>query len=280
MKNRLLPLLLTLSLLIAAPAGAAPKTLKGNGKLVSKELPCPQSFTAVSASRAVKVLLVDEPAGKIGIEADENVIDHVSVGVKGSTLQLTIDQKYTSISDIHVTITVPTDGLLTELEASSAAKIIAKTLIRGKSVELDASSTASIEASVEAGQCELEASSSGKIKADIKAETCDMEATSAARITAAVAVQQCAIDLSSAGKIELTGAALNCSAEASSAAKLDASGFAAKRCTIDTSSGSKVEICCLEKLSAIASSGSSILYRGDCAINRASTSSGGRIRKL
>ena len=280
MKNRILTLLLTLGVLLANCFGlcAAPKTLKGNGRLVTKEILLKQSFSAVSASRSVKVKLVAAPAGKIGIEADENVIDHVLVETKGNTLRLTIDPAYTSVSNISVTVTVPTDGRLTDLEASSAAKIIAEPVIRSASVGLDASSAAVIEATVEAESCELEASSSARIRASVKGGSCDIDASSAAVVTATLAVEQCKIELTSAANARLTGAALRCSVEASSAAKLDADAFAVKRCSAKASSAAKLSLCCLEVLDANASSGSTITYQGNCSLE-SRKSSGGRISK-
>lgn len=282
MKTPIRILLLTFGLLLAGAGslGAAPKTLKGNGKPVSKQIAFTESFSAVSASRAVKVKLVAAPAGTIGIEADENVIDHVQIRTKGRTLHVTIDPAYTSLSNINVTVTVPTDGRLTELEASSSAHITAEPVIRGTKVSIEAASAAVIEATVEAEACDIDAASAGKIRTKVKGGSCNIEASSAAAVGAALAVEACTIELSSAAKARLTGAALRSSIETTSAAKLNAKEFAVKRCTIDASSGSKAEIYCLERLSADASSGSSILYRGDCEVNHAGTSSGGRVRKL
>ncbi len=282
MKNHIIALVIVICALTLGcnTLFAAPKRLKGSGNLVQKEVVVRDAYDAVSASRAVKVRLVEGSSNTLTVEADDNVIDYITIAVKERTLDISIDRDCNSIQQIHATVTVPTDGRLRKLRASSAAKIVAEPTIRSASVDLDASSAARITASVEARECELDASSAARIEAEVKGRACSVEASSSAKIAATLAVEECEIDVSSAGKAQLKGAALKCDAEASSAAKIAAGDLAVKDCRISSSSGASASICCLETLDATASSGGSVRYTGDCTVRRYRTSSGGSIRRM
>ena len=239
--------LLTLLLFIAACATSCTASItsagngsriKGSGNLVSAELPAPD-FDAVSASRAVHVV-IGERGDKILIEADDNVMELVEVKAVKGTLRIGIDQKCPSVSDIHVTVTVPDNGRIAALSASSAASI--------------------------------------RTDVGLTADRFDIDASSAAKIEAAVKARKCTVDASSAAKVRLTGRADKFTADLSSASKLDAAEFPTRRCSVDASSAAHAEVNCSEMLVADASSGSSVRYTGDCKTS-IDKSSGGSVRK-
>ncbi len=272
-------LLLTLCALLPQTAEAN-RRLKGSGRLVDKEVVVEAPYDAVHASRAVRVQLVaGRPSDRIRIEADDNVIDKVTVRVKNRCLELSIDSDYRSLSNLHVKITVPTDGRLNKLRATSASRIIAEPTIRGKEVHLYASSAGRIEAAVEALDSELDASSSAAIRAEVKGRRCDIEASSSAAIDATLAVEEIAVELSSAAKAALRGAVLHAEADLSSASRLRADQLAAKRFDIECSSAASASICCTEALFAEASSAGSVRYAGSCKVKRCKTGSGGSVRR-
>ena len=97
------------------------KNIKGSGKIVTKTVPAPD-FDGIEASRAVKVVISDK-VSDIRIEADDNLIDLVVVRAVKGKLEATLDQKVNSIQNANVTITVPANGKIRFLDASSASKI-------------------------------------------------------------------------------------------------------------------------------------------------------------
>ena len=98
------------------------KNIKGSGKIVAKTVPAPD-FDGIEASRAVKVVISDK-VSDIRIEADDNLIDLVVVRAVKGKLEATLDQKVNNIQNGNVTITVPANGKIRSLDASSASKII------------------------------------------------------------------------------------------------------------------------------------------------------------
>ena len=231
------------------------KNIKGSGKIVTKTVPAPD-FDGIEASRAVKVVKVSD----IRIEADDNLIDLVVVRAVKGKLEATLDQKVNNIQNGNVTITVPANGKIRSLDASSASKIIGETTLK-------------------AGKFSIEASSAAKIKAAVEAVSCTIETSSASKVEASIEAESCSLDASSASKIILEGSAGTFRADMSSASKLNAEKFSAVNASIDTSSAASASIDCSGKLTASASSGSSVRYSGDCQTSL-EKSSGGSIRKL
>ncbi|WP_418383160.1 head GIN domain-containing protein [Alistipes finegoldii] len=224
---------------IAAPSVLFGKGLKGSGNIVTRTIEAP-AFDRIDAARAVKVVITDKTSGKITIAADDNVMDYVVVEANGGRLTATIDKSINNLSNADVTVTVPANGSIRALDASSAAKISGDVVLNADKFAMDASSAAKIDVSVKA--------------------------------------QSCAVAASSASKITLKGSAAKCTADLSSAAKLSAGDFVAAECSVNTSSAAKAVVNCTERLHADASSGSSIRYSGDCqtSINKSSGGSVGR----
>ena len=188
-------------------------------------------------------------------------MEYVVVEERQGTLRVALDQGRKgarSVSNAHVTVTVPSNGKIRALKASSASQIVCRTALGADDFSIETSSAAKVEAAVKAGKCSLDASSASKI-------------------VAALDVEECRADASSAAKITLSGKAAQFRANLSSAAKLSADELDAATCSIDTSSGSKASVHCTGTLRANASSGSSIRYSGDCSTHL-SKSSGGSIR--
>ncbi len=271
-------LALTATLLTNTDTQAAPRKLKGSGQLITKELTLPE-FSAVTAARAINVVLVADMGQPAHIEADDNVMEWVVTKVESGVLKVTIDKEVRSLSSIHVTVKVPTNGRLHALRASSAAEIRGEVKITGTEVDLSASSAAKIFAKVEAEKVEADLSSAADIKAEVTGGNCSIEATSSANFKGTLAVRHCEVEASSAADVYLEGAAHSCEAELSSAADLNAKKFAVQEYEIEVSSAADANILCLESLHAKASSAGDITYMGNCTKTHLSRSSGGSIKR-
>ena len=233
------------------------RNIKGSGNIVTNTIPAPD-FNAIDASRAVRVVISDK-ASDIRIEADDNLIGLVVAKPIKGTLVVTLDKSAKNISNHHVTVTVPANGKIRALDASSASSITSDATLRADKFTLSASSAAKINVPVEATDCSIETSSASKVTASLKATKCSVEASSASKIT-------------------LSGSAENLQAELSSASKLNAAEFSVVNASIESSSGSNASIHCTGMLTTDASSGSSIRYTGDCR-TALSKSSGASVRK-
>ena len=244
---------------IAAPSVLFGKGIKGSGNIVTRTIETP-AFDRIDAARAVKVVITDKTSGKITIAADDNIMEYVVVEAKGGRLTATIDKSVNNVSNADVTVTVPANGRIRALDASSAARITSDVTLTADKFSIDASSAARIDATV-------------------KSTTCAVAASSASDIDAAIETGTCTVEASSASKITLKGSAAECSIDMSSASKLSAAEFAVTDCSVDTSSAAKATVNCTGTLRAAASSGSSIRYTGDCKTSISKSSGGSVSRK-
>ena len=167
-------------------------------------------------------------------------------GIKGSG---------NNVSNADVTVTVPANGRIRALDASSAARITSDVTLTADKFSIDASSAARIDAAVKSTTCAVAASSASDIDAAIETGTCTVEASSASKITLKGSAAECSIDMSSAAE------------------------FAVTDCSVDTSSAAKATVNCTGTLRAAASSGSSIRYTGDCKTSISKSSGGSVSRK-
>jgi len=238
---------------IAAPSVLFGKGIKGSGNIVTRTIDAPD-FDRVDAARAVKVVITDKATGKITIEADDNIMEYVVVEAKGGRLTATIDKSVNNVSNADVTVTVPANGRIRALDATS-------------------------DVTLTADKFSIDASSAARIDAAVKSTSCTVAASSASNIDAAIETGSCTVGASSASKITLKGSADKCSIDMSSAAKLSAAEFTVADCSVDTSSAAKATVNCTDKLRAEASSGSSIRYTGDCQTSISKSSGGSVSRK-
>ncbi len=244
---------------VTATCAFAANKIKGSGNIITRTIDAPD-FNSIDASRAVNVVIADNSSGKITIEADDNIMEYIVVKVNDGELDITFDKKVNNLTNITINVTVPDNGHINGLEASSAATIKCDHTLKSNNAKIDASSAATIEAIIEANTCEIEASSAATVKATVNATKCEAEA-------------------SSASKIVLKGSADTFQADASSAAKINASDFVARNCNAGASSAGHVSVNCSEKLIAHASSGASVKYSGGCTNVTINKSSGGSVSK-
>ncbi|MDE7077175.1 MAG: DUF2807 domain-containing protein [Alistipes sp.] len=255
----------------------ASEKIKGSGKLATRTLTVP-AFDALRVSRGIQATVKPLKNNEVTIEADDNLLNKVTVKVEDRTLKISVDQSVKELSDCRISVTVPHNARLGKIEASSAARVVCEAPLTAKNAALKASSAAKIEATVEgAEKCKADASSAAEIDATIQAAECSFELSSAADISAHATVRRCEIGMSSASSLTLAGSASECKTETNSAAQLDAYDLTVENYSISTSSGSSARIRCTQELRAKASSGSSIRYKGDCR-SQIRTSSGGSVR--
>lgn len=232
-----------------------PTTINGSGNLVTRTKAAPD-FRAVSAARGIEVIIGG--TDKIVIEADDNVLDYVVAEVEGGTLQITLPEKV-NVRNASITVRIPNNGKIEAIRASSGAEIRTESALNAPDLEIRLSSAASLDAALKVKRCTIDMSSGSEMKA-------------------AVDFGQCTVDLSSGSSVRLSGRADSMNADLSSGSELNAFELDARMCEVDVSSGAEAEVNCSEYLTARASSGGGIKYKGDCQVDRKS-SSGGAIKK-
>ncbi len=193
-----------------------------------------------------------------GIKAAEGVDVYLKKGTKES---VTIEAIYPDVDEVITEVSG--SYLKIHLKETNYRKVDVKVYVEYVSLErLSVSSAASIfsEGTIKATTMDVSASSAGEIKASIDAESVTISA-------------------SSAGEVELKGKAKNLTADASSAGEIDAFEVESVSVVAEASSAGSVQVSVSESLSAHASSGGDVRYRGNPNKSNTNASSGGSVKK-
>lgn len=256
--------------------------ITGSGNIITRRVSI-ADFSRIETSRAVH-LVVEKRCGREAIiEADDNIMPYVIVEVDGGCLNVGIDDDIKSLNNVTVKVTVPSDGNISAISASSASRVTVETEIKSPKLMLDASSAANINITKsDVGTCSIDASSAANVEGAIKADNCVIDMSSASDVNVALLAVKCDVTASSASSATLSGEAGDIEITVSSAAKIDAMDLNARNADVSASSGGSIKITCMKSIDASASSGGSVKYaaKGDLDPELRHTSSGGSVKKL
>ncbi|MBT1695794.1 DUF2807 domain-containing protein [Fulvivirgaceae bacterium PWU4] len=199
-----------------------------------------EPFTGVKTQEGVDVYLKKGDKESVRVEVTGTSPDNVITEVSGSYLKVHMKEGVGRFTRVDAKVYV-TYVNVNKLSASSAGSIFSEGTLKANNMEISASSAGSIEVNVEAHSIESSASS--------------------------------------AGDVELKGKTQSLSVDASSAGEIDAYDLEAENVEAEASSGASVKISVSKALSARASSGGDIRYRGNPDKQVTNSSSGGSVRK-
>lgn len=256
--------------------------ITGSGNIITRRVNI-ADFSRIETSRAVHLVVEKRSGREAIIEADDNIMPYVIVEVDGGCLNVGIDDDIKSLNDVTVKVTVPSDGNISAISASSASRVTVETEIKSPKLMLDASSAANINITKsDVGTCSIEASSAANVEGAIKADNCVIDMSSASDVNVALLAVKCDVTATSAASATLSGEAGDIEITVSSAAKVDAMDLNARNADVSASSGGSIKITCMKSIDASASSGGSVKYaaKGDLDPELRHTSSGGSVKKL
>lgn len=256
--------------------------ITGSGNIITRRVNI-ADFSRIETSRAVHLVVEKRSGREAIIEADDNIMPYVIVEVDGGCLNVGIDDDIKSLNNVTVKVTVPSDGNISAISASSASRVTVETEIKSPKLMLDASSAANINITKsDVGTCSIDASSAANVEGAIKADNCVIDMSSASDVNVALLAVKCDVTATSAASATLSGEAGDIDLSASSAAKVDAMDLNARNADVSASSGGSIKITCMKSIDASASSGGSVKYaaKGDLDPELRHTSSGGSVKKL
>ena len=256
--------------------------ITGSGNIITRRVNI-ADFSRIETSRAVHLVVEKRSGRKAIIEADDNIMPYVIVEVDGGCLNVGIDDDIKSLNNVTVKVTVPSDGNISAISASSASRVTVETEIKSPKLMLDASSAANINITKsDVGTCSIDASSAANVEGAIKADNCVIDMSSASDVNVALLAVKCDVTATSAASATLSGEAGDIEITVSSAAKVDAMDLNARNADVSASSGGSIKVTCMKSIDASASSGGSVKYaaKGDLDPELRHTSSGGSVRKL
>lgn len=256
--------------------------ITGSGNIITRRVNI-ADFSRIETSRAVHLVVEKRSGREAIIEADDNIMPYVIVEVDGGCLNVGIDDDIKSLNNVTIKVTVPSDGNISAISASSASRVTVETEIKSPKLMLDATSAANINITKsDVGTCSIDASSAANVEGAIKADNCVIDMSSASDVNVALLAVKCDVTATSAASATLSGEAGDIEITVSSAAKVDAMDLNARNADVSASSGGSIKITCMKSIDASASSGGSVKYaaKGDLDPELRHTSSGGSVRKL
>ncbi len=234
-------------------------SLEGDGNLITKSVALPD-YHRVTTSRGVVVELVDTTSTQLTVTADQNIMPYVQVTCNGGDLQATIDRAVKRVGDCTVIVTLPKNSHIEHLQASSDGEIIVR-------------SPLSID-----GKLGINTSSAAEISGEIYSSEVTIAAASASEVDLTLTCGSITVSAASAANVELHGSASAGQFMTASAAEIDAEEFEVTILEVLAASAGSASVFCTQTLSASASSGGDIEYRGreGCVVHR-TVSSGGSV---
>lgn len=196
------------------------------------------SFSGLKAGEAIDVYLKKGDKESVRVETSGTDLGNVLTEISGSYLKIHMrDGRYKN-QNVKVYVTYVS---LDRIHASSAANVYSEGTNSSNSLTMSASSAATIEIAINAGDVMVE--------------------------------------VSSAGDIVLEGKAKSLELEVSSAGEVDAYELECEIVRAEASSAGSAKISVTKELTAHASSGGSIRYRGTPGRTNTDSSSGGSVKK-
>ena len=256
--------------------------ITGSGNIITRSVNI-ADFSRIETSRAVHLVVEKRSGREAIIEADDNIMPYVIVEVDGGCLNVGIDDDIKSLNNVTVKVTVPSDGNISAISASSASKVTVQAEIKTPKLMLDASSAANINITKsDVGTCSIDASSAANVEGAIKADNCVIDMSSASDVNVALLAVKCDVTATSAASATLSGEAGDIEITVSSAAKVDAMDLNARNADVSASSSGSIKVTCMKSIDASASSGGSVKYaaKGDLDPELRHTSRSGSVKKL
>ncbi|MEZ4946148.1 MAG: head GIN domain-containing protein [Cyclobacteriaceae bacterium] len=204
----------------------------------SSEVRSVGSFSGIKSAEAVDVYLKKGDKESVRVETTGTSLSDVITETSGSYLKIHMASGNYRRTNVKVYVTYVN---LDKISASSASNVFSEGTIKASIIEINASSAASVEISLDAGE-----------------------------VTA---------DVSSAGDIVLEGRAKTFEAEASSAGDVDAYRLESESVRARANSAGSVKVTATKSLDARASSGGDVRYRGNPMKTNTDSSSGGSVKK-
>lgn len=210
--------------------------IDGNGNVQTETRTITETFTKVEVSNAIDIVIEQAADVKVEVEADENLLKHITTVVENGILKIDTDENIDSAEQRTVRISMPT---ITGIESTNAATIKSKNTLKGTNLIVKSDNASEIEVTAEYDEISCESNN--------------------------------------AGSIDIAGKALKLSTASSNASEIDASALLANEVDAQSTSASSSDVHPLVKLTAKASSGSSIDYEGNPKTVEKEETSGGSV---
>ena len=191
--------------------------VKGSGNIVSEARDA-RGFKAIEVGGAIEVEVVAQKDFSVEVQADDNLLQFVKTEVRGDTLEIRTEKRFSTRNTIRVKIGAPD---IDNLEVSGASRLSLANL-KNEALRIDASGASKINVDGETKNLIVELSGASRLDADdLKSENVDVDASGASHAAVFVSSDLKA-DLSGASRVTYAGNPKNFSNKTSGASSISA----------------------------------------------------------
>ncbi|MEE4176535.1 MAG: head GIN domain-containing protein [Bacteroides sp.] len=171
--SRMASLILIAILFVSATLMACENAVRGSGVVVREVRETP-SFTGVSVSSAIKLVVTQDEAYEVVVSADDNLLPYILTEVSGNSLRIGVEP-FTSLrgyKEITVYVTAP---LFEKISCSGAAEVEGTGLLSQESLQIKCSGAGNVNLQVESSYLEVDGSGASDIR--LEGTTRSLQAT-------------------------------------------------------------------------------------------------------
>ena len=210
--------------------------IKGTGNVQIEQRKIGEIFTKISASRGLEVQVEQGNTVKVEVEADQNLLSHITTKVENGTLIISSDENIYSSEKEIIRVTLPT---LEGLETTSGSTISSKSILKGTKLRVKSDSGSEINANVEFDAITSESTSGSTITLSGKALKFTSASSSGSEIEATNLLANDVAAEATSGSSTDVHPGVSISAKASSGSSIDYFG-SPKTVSKEESSGGSV----------------------------------------
>lgn len=195
--------------------------IDGNGNVKTETRTISEKFTKINSNSGIEVIVDQDATTEVQVEADENLIKHITTKVENGTLVISSDENIDSAEKMIVHVKTPT---INGLEATSGSSISTKETIKGTSIEVKSSSGSEIIAIVEYEKVTTKSTSGSSITISGKAINVNTSSSSGSTTDAGDLMANEVVAETSSGSSAEVHAIVNLRASASSGSSINYNG--------------------------------------------------------
>lgn len=209
--------------------------IKGTGNVQKEMRSISGKFTKISVSRGIEVSVEQGNDVFVEVEADQNLLKHITTKVENGTLMVSSDENIYSAEAEIVHVKVPViDGL----ETTSGSNIKSKSTLKGTNITIKSSSGSEIQSTLEYDAISGESTSGSSINLSGKALKSNLVSSSGSTIDASELLSNEVIAEATSGSSTEVHPLLSLKGKASSGASISYEGNPKTVSKEETSGGS------------------------------------------
>jgi hypothetical protein len=195
--------------------------IDGNGDVKTETRTINEKFTKIEASRGIEVIVEQSETTSVEVEADSNLLQHITTKVVNGTLEITSDENIDSAEAETVRVKMP---IIEGLSSTSGSNIHTNNVLRGTAIKMKSSSGSELDATLEFEDIDLESTSGSTATLSGKALKFSSRSSSGSEINASKLEANDVFAEATSGSSSDVNAIVSINAKASSGSSIDYKG--------------------------------------------------------